>query len=367
MAIPTVAAIYPNASAVGIPIAADIEITFDVGVDLSTCINNVIVYGRDFDQTSGPDSALWIDPDTGDNPFFLSSPGLSGMIDCDYTLVYVDAVGDVVPGPPVVLTQAAEALALYRHKLILTPKQPLAPETLYTVYLIGAAEAGTTRGVSCRTVFDVDDTAAVSTTSDTHVYGGYTGPDDTLNIQITTAGNIGTAQYMWWYSGLGPGSATTGRVTSRRFRRLEDDIQVRFSGSGFQLGDIYTISLETQEILASSFSFSFTAGTGSISEVPSTASTSIIGTTTALTSTETNLTVSRMVPPNGSVNQPITSRTITIDFSENLDPTTILDNTVTVLSYPVSGDFVTSVSRGGQEIELSKKLTVATNQLTIEL
>ena len=367
MAIPTVAAIYPNANAVGIPIAADIEITFDVGIDLSTCINNVVVYGRDFDQTSGPGSATWIDGDTGDNPFFLSSPGLSGMVDSDYTLVYVDTAGDPVPGPPTVLTQAAEAAASYRHKLVVTPKAPLAPETLYTVYLIGAAEAGTTRGVSCRTVFDVNDTAAVSTTGDVHVYGGYTGPDDTLNIQITTPGNIGTAQYMWWYTSLGAGTAKTGRITSRRFRRLEDNIQVRFSGSAFILGDVYTISLETQEILATSFSFSFTAGTGSITEVPATASTTIIGTETALTSAETNLTVSQMIPANGAVNQPIANRTITIDFSENLDPTTVLDTTVTVLSYPVSGDFTTTVSRGGQATELSKKLTVATNQLTIDL
>ena len=183
-----------------------------------------------------------------------------------------------------------ETTVAYKHKLLITPKDHLAPNVTYTVYIIGDAEAGTSKAVSNRTVYDTDETLVTSTTGNVKFYGGYIGDtDDTVLIKITTAGDIGTAKYKWWYSSSGEGSAITGKTVTSRYRKLDDGLQVKFEGSGFVLDDVYTTSIYAPENLASSYKFTFTTGSGAIQAVPETASTSIIGTSTSLTSTETSL------------------------------------------------------------------------------
>lgn len=371
MAAPEISSIYPNDSSTGIPVGADVSITFTNGIDILNAKANVVIYGPDFDRTSGPDSALWID-NLGNNPYYLTSPSLTGLVSCTYSLVYVDGNGDEIS--PEVLTlsdeETGDGTDAYRHKLVVTPSQPFAPDADYKVYVIGNAESGTSRGISSRTVFDVDATGATSTDAGVVVYGGYTASgDDVVNIQITTAGDIGTAKYKWWYDSEGESEATTGRLTSRRYRRLEDGVQIRFTGSDFQEDDVYTVAVYGADYLATSYTFDFSTGSGSITEVPATAATSIIGTESALTSTATNLTVLSMTPDDGAIHQSSkNARDITIKFSGSLDSDTVTDSTVTVLGYPISGHFSTSNSTNANEAEeLYKKLTVSGDTLTIEL
>ena len=189
-----------------------------------------------------------------------------------------------------------------------------------------------------------------------------------MRIKITTAGDIGTAKYKWWYADAeAEVDARTGKLTSRRYRRLEDGLQIRFTGSGFALADVYDVIVYPVDYLASSYSFSFTTGSGAIETVPSTASTSVIGTISSIA--ETYLTVISMDPEDGSWNQTFPGRVITIQFSEDLDDSTVTDSTVTVYGYPVSGDFGDGPSSTsfGPYVELFKKLTVSTDTLTIEL
>ena len=372
MAAPEIEAIYPNDEATGVPLGADIEITFSSGIDLASGKANVVIYGRDFDMTSGPESASWIDSDTGNNPFFLKSPGFTGVVDCDYSLVYVDGSGEEIDSSTTVYDEDEEATGdgtdPYRHKLIISPKNLMATEGEYTVYVIGDSEEGTSKGVSKRTIFDVDDTAATSDTGSFTLYGGYTGSDDTVHIKITAAGDIGAAKYKWWYNSEGESEAREGKITSRRYRRLEDGLQIRFSGSGFEEDDEYTIAVYTSEYMEDSYSFSFSTGTGSITEVPSTASTSVIGTESSLVSDEEALEIVAMTPPNGSTHQSTSTRTIVIEFSGALDDTTITDDTITLLSYPVSGTFSGPSSTGALDpVEMVKGLSVDGNELTIKL
>ncbi|MAE81529.1 MAG: hypothetical protein CMB80_02245, partial [Flammeovirgaceae bacterium] len=232
MAIPTIDSIYPNDASTGVPLGAEIQITFDRGIDLRSGKANVVIYGVDFDKTSGPDSTAWIDG-KGNNPYFLKSPGFSGTVECDYELVYVNSLGATIDPQPEVLTEAAEIAASYRHKLIIKPKSLLAANANYKVYIIGDSEGGTSRGVSARTVFDIDSTVT-SAAATLVAYGGYEGPsDDIIKVKITTAGDIGQAKYKWWYNSAGEGTAIIGRITSRRYRRLEDGIQIRFTGSSY--------------------------------------------------------------------------------------------------------------------------------------
>jgi len=360
MAAPTISSVYPSNSATAVPIGAVIEITFSSGIDLSTAKNNVVVYGRDFDFTSGPDNAVYLNED-GTNPDFLKSPGFKGVVPCTYSLVYVDVNGDEVSLSPKAL--AEETAGPYRHKLKVTPKSTLAPEIDYTVYIIGEDVEGTKKGVSTRTVYEVDSSAATSTTGETVVYGGYTGTTaDTISIKITKAGNIGTAEYKWWYSETETeSSARTGKVTSRRFRKLEDGLQVRFGGSGYILGDIYTVKLRVKELLASSFSFSFTTSTTQISTVPSTTSTSVLGSETEIVTGYLKLI--ETTPVDGGTHLKFGSKQIVLEFDSTLDSATINDDAITVLAYPVSG----IISNDEDQVELFKKLTVSDNKIIIDL
>lgn len=362
MAAPTLESVFPSPDATGIPIGASIALTFSVGVDLEQARKHIVLYGQDFDQTSGPENATWQDRDTGDNPFFLRSPGFHGFVDCEYELVYVDGDGDEIDPQPEFTSRDAETASGYRCRILVIPKRPLAPETQYTCYVIGE-EAGTNRGVSSRTHYEPDLTSVVSETGEIVVSGTYSGDgDDLLHLEVTTAGDIGTAKYKLWYETEDEVDARTGKVTSRRFRSLEDSLQVRFTGSGFLMGDDYQVRVYEPERLETSYRFSFTTGTGNIEEVPETASTSVLGGESSLSSEATPLTVVSMDPEDGATHQPLSKTRIQIEFSGNLDPTTVTQDTVTVLAYPVSGRYA-----GAEPNELMKKLTVSGPILMIEL
>lgn len=359
MAAPTITAIYPSNSATSVPVGATIKITFSTGIDVSTVKNSVVLYGKDNDFISGPETATWFKKD-GTNRDFLKSPGFQGLVKCDYELVYVDSAGDTVSLSPEDLTD--ETGGPYTHQLLLKPQTILYPNVTYYLYIIGEEVEGTDKGLSCRTVYEVDSSGATSTTAETIIYGGYTkSGTDVVNIEITKAGNIGTAEFKYWYDSEGVSAATTGRVTSRRFRRLDDGLQVRFAGSSFALGDTYTANLYPREYLASSYTSSFTTSSADITEVPSTASTSVIGLTSSTTSEP--LTVKSITPADGATHQKFSSKQITIEFSATLDSGTVTDDTVTVLAYPISG----IINTADEEKELFKKLTVEENKIIIDL
>ena len=361
MAVPTIDSVFPNNGSSGIPLGAEVEITFDRGIDLKSGESNVVIYGVDFDRTSGPDSALWID-EQGNNPYFLKSPGFSGTVDCEYELFYVDAGGAILDPQPVVNSEADEIANNYRHKLLVKPKALLAPNANYTVYIIGNSEGGTSKGITARTVFEIVPTV-INPEATMVCYGGYEGVgDDTLHVKITTPGDIGQAKYKWWYAAAGEPSATLGKTTSRRYRRLEDGLQIRFTGSNYSVGDEFTFNVMAPDFLEDSFTFTFDTGTGSIIEVPDTASTSVIGTSSSLSASNAFLEILDMDPEDGSSHMPLDTRTISIKFSADLDPATITQDNVAIYAYPVSGRY------GGKEVnELVKKLTVNGDELIIEI
>lgn len=359
MSAPEISLVYPSNGSTAVPVGANIEITFSNGIDISTVKNFVVLYGRDNDFITGPETATFIKG--GSQGDFLKSPGFKGIVQCDFDLVYIDAQGDEVS--PELLNRVSEEAGPYVHKLIVSPKTILAPSVDYTVYIIGEDEEGTAKGISSRTVYDVDYSNATSTDAIVVAYGGYTGTlDDTISVKITKAGNIGTAEYKWWYSDTETESeARTGKVTSRRFRKLEDGVQIRFKGSNFIKDDVYTIECKAPELLASSLSFSFSTSTTQIQEVAETTSTTVIGTQNDpiigyLQVVESN-------PPDGGTNLKFASKTIVIEFDAELNPDTVTQDTVTLLKYPVSG----IINSSDEEVELFKKLTVDGNKIIIEV
>jgi hypothetical protein len=377
MAAPIALQTYPADNDTGIPIGISIEVVFDRGIDLSTAKDHVVLYGADFDQTSGPESATWIDSDTGNNPYFLRSPGFQGLVELSARVVYVDlSTGpnytEVDPGT---ITSEADEAAFgasgVGHKLILTPREQLAPELLYNFYLLGDPDS-VGAGVGSRSVFDVvPDVGNLGNGSMTS-YGGYTGTSaDTVIVEITSAGDIGTAKYRWYYQSAGAGTAISGRITARRYRRLEDGLQVRFDGDSFVVGDLFTFNVEPIERLAANNNVQFTTNDGSFVDPPSSPSTPATSSPPASVlppapgggaSVASTFFVDEVSPEDRAWNVSTNLRTITITFSENLDPTTVTDDTVSLCKYPVKG----IDGSNPQPEELQKKLTVAGNILTIE-
>lgn len=367
MAAPTILETYPADGDTGIPISEALYVIFDRGVDLDTAKKHIVLYGADSDTSSGPDSAQWINPEDGSNPFYLRSPGYKGVVDCEYELVYLDSSNVELDPQPTIASEAAEVAASYRCMVRVTPKKPLAPEVEYTLYVIGDT-SGTGTGVSSRTVFDVVADPGNTGLGSVSVRGGYlaTTPDSVV-VEITQAGDIGDAKYRWYYSSAGVGSAVTGQVTARRYRRLADGLQVRFTGSGFVVGDQWTFGVEAITYLATSTQVGFTTNDGSFTEAPdspSTPATSSPPSSAIPGSTESTdyLSVLEMDPADAGSHIDFDG-TIEITFSATLDAATITQDTVRVWAYPISGVYEDT----NQPVELSKKLTVSGATLTIEV
>ncbi len=373
MAVPTLLQTYPVDADVGIPVGESILLTFDRGVDLQTIKNSVVLYGKDFDRTSGPQTAMWLDADTGSNPFFLKSPGFAGIVDTDVELVYVDTTTYADSGITTVLDEASELSQSIGHQVRIRPVSgALAPDVEYTLYINGDPDA-ISQGVSGRTIFDAfADGGNAATTGSVASRGSYTsGSADIVKVRITTAGDIGTAKYKWWYDSLGEPSAVLGKVTSRRSRMLEDGVQVNFKGSAFAAGDLYTFVVQPYERLATSNRIIFTTNDGSYTAAPDSPSTpattlpptSILPTFTTGAGAAAGaaaFTVSQVLPAIGSYEIDPLSRVITVTFTEAPDPATIVDANINLSAYPVLGQYGSSQTKA-----LSKSLELVGAVLTI--
>ena len=369
MAAPTLTATYPADSDTGIPVGISLEFLFDRGIDLETAKSAVVVYGADYDQTSGPDQASWTNASTIDNPYYLRSPGFQGLVPLNYRLIYWDLVNDLEVDPGTITAETDETSGSYGHKLIVTPQEQLAADTTFNVFVMGDPD-DVDNGISSRTVFDVEpDGANVGTDGEVYVYGGYTrNSADTVVIEITTSGDIGDAKYRWYYQSAGVGSAITGRITSRRYRRLEDGIQVRFSGSGFVSGDVYTFNVEPIERMADNVQLSFTTGDGSYVDAPDSPSTPATSEppTSVLPAVgeeagASYLEIVETTPDNRQINVSLDTNTIEIVFTEDIDPATVTDDAITLTMMSASGEY----SNTSPPTELSKTLSVSGNVLTI--
>ena len=369
MAAPEIESTYPADGDTGIPVGVTIKIYFDTGVDEKTIKDSVALFGRDSDMTSGPDAAIWVDQDTGDNPFFLSSPGFKGLVPLKFSLAYYTLGTTTEVDPGVITSQADEISANVGHvaKITVDPKYnpTLAPDTELSLVVAGDPD-NQNIGVSSRTVFDIEE--GINTGSGSlYIWGTWedTGAgEDELNIEVTVAGNIGTAEYKWWYTSAGEGSAVEDNITNRRFRTLSDGLQIRFSGSSLQVGDSWTFSVSAIQRLATSTTITFTTNDGSYTSAPSSPSTPATSSppSTVLPTGQSTFEVEEMTPESGSYNVSIKNRKIVIRFSEDIDPDTITDDSITLWKYPVSGVYEDTYS----PIELQKTIDVDGDTITIK-
>lgn len=375
MAAPSLLNVDPGDSSVGVPIGQQLVLSFDRGIDTRVIRDYLVLFGADFDLTSGPDQAMWVDKDTGDNPLFLHSPGFKGVVDIQTRVVYYDLDTDEDLGTPVFSSEAEElsyGVAGAGHRVYITPKNgELAADVEYTLHVLGDPDTQGT-GISARTVFDVvPDGGNASDTGVVYVLGGYTGDTaDTLNVEITTAGDIGVAKYKYWFTSAGSSSAKRDKLSNRRYRMLDQGLQIRFSGVDFALGDVFTAALEPAQRMATSTIITFTTNDGSYSlppdspSIPATSeppSTVIPPLPGADTSTS-YLQVEEMTPADGAFNVSKKVNTIEILFSEQLDGSTIDQDSIRIWKLPALGYY-----QGQKEpVELKKKITTVGSLVTLE-
>lgn len=369
MAAPILNQTYPSDGSSGLPVGISIELIFDKGIDIETAKNSIVLYGADYDVTSGPDQATWADDKDFSNEFYLKSPGFTGVVPLDYRVVYWNLDDDELADEVVITSEADELSASIGHKVICTPKSQLAGDTEYTLYVMGDPDS-VNNGISARTVFDVEPDAGNSGTDNrVIVYGGYNrNIADTVVIEITTSGDIGTAKYRWYYTSAGVAEAVSGKVTSRRYRLLEDGMQIRFDGDGFVAGDIYEFNVEPIERLATNTIVRFNTSDGSFTEAPESPSTPATSSPPSSVlppfgddSESAYLQILNVTPDDRAYNISIDVDTIIIEFDEDIDPATITDDTVKLFKTPASGYY----SETEATKELSKAMTITDNILTI--
>ncbi len=141
-------------------------------------------------------------------------------------------------------------------------------------------------------------------------------------------------------------------------------MQIRFSGSSLQVGDSWTFSVSAIQRLATSTTITFTTNDGSYTSAPSSPSTPATSSppSTVLPTGQSTFEVEEMTPESGSYNVSIKNRKIVIRFSEDIDPDTITDDSITLWKYPVSGVYEDTYS----PIELQKTIDVDGDTITIK-
>lgn len=112
---------------------------------------------------------------------------------------------------------------------------------------------------------------------------------------------------------------------------------------------------------------SFETGSGSIETVPSTVSTSILNatlSTSVLDSTGTPLSIVKITPEDRSVENSIDLQQIIIEFNKNIDPTSISNDTVSLIAAAVTNHPALSIQAQG---ELVKSMQVSGKLLIINI
>lgn len=366
--VPTIVDVYPAPSASGIPIGDRITVTFDQEMDTESInTGTFVLVGPNEAPVFGPVDVTPLDQPGFDDEDILSNPYFQGYVKGTISFSRVDASGALVDDSVEDITGDG---TLWRTVGIFTPDKPLKQNVDYKFIVLGDENPTDDfdTGVQTRTVFDTVFTG--TGTGRLNFLGGYTGTEElTYTIEITTGGQTGTAEYVWWKSS--DVLTTYEGVTSTGKRELEDGIYVMCDNDGsFTVGDTFTVVVIPGLGLANTYEWLFSTGSGAIITPPSTSSASGIGdlSTDVLGALQPIFSVSEIVPSDGKYGiaiseDPYVGETITITFSDSPDATTVIADNITVRSEPANGDWDRFETTGDLEYEFSLSSEVLTIQL----
>lgn len=387
---------YPATNEVNVPVGEQIKLLFNRYVDEKTIKDNVVVFGPDFDRTSGPDNAVWINNRSGENPFYLRSPGFNGFVDFDVEIKKANNAKPyaILEDQNFPLTKPEGDNYCYA---IITPKTQFAVDTTYYIFVLGQNTNFTNleelpegvrgylqdRSLSEKTIYPAYLTGEAQEDNRVVVKGFYTGNiNRVLNIKIISEGSGSEARYIWWFDDEAEpvvGNAATRYRFNRctgRWRGLDLGLQIRFTGGDFELDEVFQVNLYEQALLPESYYWSFTTGDGSVYTAPEVASESplemggiIPGVGEAGEDVAVDaFRVTSIEPYDGAVNLSLNTEKIIITFNKNINPATVTQDTVKLLSYPVSGTFDGPYgTRSNREYKIYKIIEVVDNKIILEL
>ena len=386
---------YPQNLETGFPVGQSFYLIFSNRVDLDTLKESCVLFGRDFDRTSGPNNSLWLNTSDATNPFFLRSPNFPGFVECDFEEIAIDS-----PESKTALEeQRISKQVLEQATLIsMTPKQVLGEYSEYYLYIIGenvdtatgelpdfVSEYAKSKALSIKSVYSVlkEDTFEDRIKSKGSFEPKNNEQQTYLNIKIIEAGEGSQAKYIWWFADeLEPTPSNPNykhRVSRcvQRWRATDRGVLLRFDGSLYEVGETFKVYCYEKEYLQESFLIKFKTTSDSVYTHPSNVSSSPIGvfgedflpgvdeTTPA---NKDALKVISVSPYDGAVNVSLNTKRIVIEFNKELDASTFTQENIELFSYPVSGSFDGPPgTRSDRERKLYKIINVNQNKLILEI
>ena len=373
------------------PIGNSLFFAFNRSVDLKTFKESCILYGPDFDRSSGPNNSTWVN-NNGERPFFLRSPGHKGYVDLDFEEIFVEDFINFTESSKQYILDKEETPTLIK----VTPKNPLKESVDYELFLIGETitnldslnedikAIAANSCISERTVYSATKNGVYENRLRT---SGSFDPKNNevsaiLNIKIVEEGVGSKSKYIWWFSdenepGFGSDSyrARLAR-TAGRWRSVSRGVLVKFEESSYEVGEEFQIKCYAKEKLKNSYRITFRTSSDSVFLYPENVSSSPIGLENEVIldpsifnpEESINFKAISIDPYDGAINVNLNLNKIVITFNENVNPETITQDTIKIKSYPASGSFYGNVgSRNGQEYEVYKIISVDGNKVTLEI
>lgn len=358
-----VVSVFPSDGAEGVPLVANINILFDREMDEESIINGgIFVEGADTDELIVSEFPQIIAP--GDELNVFESPAYAGLMAGTFSFKRISPTS-VTEVTTLDTTGNGE---LYRTRATFTSTFPFKKATDYRIYIVGDPNVSDDDmfGIRSRSVFDP--VADGSNTGTGSLIAGGTYSDtvqDVINIQFTSGGIIGTARFEWWKNSE-PLNISDPIIATYNKINLTDGIWISFSDGTYTENDLFTVVLQPSETFSDTLVAEFSTGNGSIAAVPTTSSTSVTGGQLSPLSTGTAFTIIKTTPTDFGTNlKPELAKTIIIEFSSDIDSSTITDSTVTVVAEPVSDHPAAGILSPNGPI--AKTLTVSGTKLIITL
>ena len=388
---------YPTNNETQFPIGQEIVLVFDKPLDFKAAKESVVLYGPDYDTTSGPDNGLWLNRSDGTNPFFLNSPNLKGFVECEFQTFLVNNLQElkVLDSQSLISRPVNDLFSV----LVVTPKQPLKTNTNYKLFICGKsvddienippelAAYSQSNCISERTVFDpyyinnLQETVSEKIRSSGSFEPLNNEVENKLNVKIVSAGNGSSAKYVWWFDDEDePNNPAHSLWKSRlsrcvqRWRITSRGVLIRFVLAEYEVGETFIVNCYKESLLEDSFNIEYSTGTDSIFEYPEYTSTSPIAPDGLLIpilpgdEASERLELVSASPADGEINVRLDLNKIYIKFNKDIDPATATQENINIESHPVSGVFDgPGGTRSNRPEKVFKIISVSGDTITLEV
>jgi len=149
---------------------------------------------------------------------------------------------------------------------------------------------------------------------------------------------------------------------------------LKFTGGIFQLNETFKVNCYTPEELEKSYLITFKTSTDSVFTYPENVSSSPIGLGANIIpglngeqEESDELEIIKIEPYDNSINNKLNLKNIIIYFNKDLDANSITQDSIELISHPVSGSFDYRSGSMKREQKLYKIISVEDNKIIIEL